>query len=1682
MKRTLKRLLSLFLAAVMLFGASPIGALSEIDFTSLRDLFTVEAEAAAYSGTCGDNLTWSFDDSTGELVISGTGDMTNWSSYSYVPWYSYRSSIKSVSIGDSVTSIGNYAFYDCGSLTSVTIGNSVKSIGDEAFYDCKSLTSMIIPDSVTSIGMSAFYGVKFSEELYEDGVLYLGRHLIDVMDSFKGDFVIDDGTLTIYDKAFYDCDSLTSVTIPDSVTSIGDNAFWSCGSLTSITIPDSVTSIGDWAFAYSAYYNKTSNWENGVLYIGKHLIKATNTNSGEYTIKNGTLIIADSAFSSCTNLTSVTIPGSVTSIGNGAFEDCSSLTSITIPDSVTSIGDRAFVSCESLTSVTIGNSVTSIGNSAFAYCNGLTSVTIGNGVTSIGKCAFECCNNLTSITIPDSVTSIGNGAFSACKGLDTIIIGDGVRELNGFDFFKEYPNLTNITIGNSVMRIDDLEFEYCSSLERVTIGNSVTSIGIQAFYKCTGLTSVTIPDSVTSIGINAFAWCKSLTSVTIGNSVTSIGSDAFYSCESLTSITIPDSVTSIGDDAFCACTSLTSVTIPDSVTSIGSGAFYKCTGLTSVTIGNSVTIIGDWAFRACESLTSITIPDSVTSIGACAFYDCDSLTSVTIGNSVTSIDVYAFYNCTSLTSITVPDSVTNIGNWTFYNCYSLTSITIPDSVTSIGVQAFYNCAGLTSITIPDSVTSIGESTFAYCDSLTSVTIGDFVTSIGEKVFYYCSALTSINIPNSLKSVGDYSFSGCSKLVRSNYKRTPAWWYLVSVGTGNEYLSNSLICECDSDRPYYLPVKCGDDLRGIQYTDGELVITGSGAITSYAWRQPSRIYSVTLGRSVTGVVSNAFSKTNLISINVPKSITSLRGIPSDATVYYEGNEEQWQKLRGYNNYDFVYFNSYTSPDLPNPEPIPEPKVSGVSIYLDDIKIYEHEEKTVSYNVEVSTEGSHTEPEFRTTAQITLKDKDGNVLNTASDTIDSFLWNIMYYKGTALKDFKISGLGEGEYTVTVSCDGFSDSATIKVVKPTTHLSCGVTLTPKEISYQKKSYDTETVVAKFRFTNSMPSDYDGSIAEYRNNSDYDIYIGNAQITLDDSGFLTPKDGRNLKFSVNKYLSAGESCYVEYAFTINKKYKPSENSDSDLISFSTAVDAVSTVGGRELDKTINATVKIINKDYIEKLEKEKEEWEEEQAKRKRDFEKKAKEVAEQIDKYMEDHAGEILLPPTLNLYLSDDQIEAVKREILLNILMPTALDSKFYDELKEWADEKVKDGLLLSDEAKEFLDAVETVNKYKYDNEELDMTMIIQTEDHGEVKLKITGSLFVMSGSDDPMAKNGSLNISLDGKKVHHSTTGGLTIVNAKNMENGARDIVLDYIEYVYDDLHGDDLDKVADMILPESTKAVMEFCETSASEVSYELMTAPGKKASYRCPVDIFVYNSKDELCASAVNDIVTLTCDEASITVIGDEKIVYLVDDSYKIVAKPTGDGTMQVEIEEFANYDGSVRKIEINDIPLEFGKHYTQTINPDILTDEESYALTSLFDDNTISPDNVISSLHIHKDEDNDEYCDVCGFILVSGEETEPANITVNMSDISMTYKTATTVSPVIECESEYTVTYSSSNTSVATIDNSGKVTATGRGTATITCTVTDEYGNSVSDTCTVTVKYAWWQWIIIILLFGWIWY
>ena len=725
------------------------------------------------------------------------------------------SSLTNITIPDSVTCIEYAAFHGCSSLSSITIPNSVTSIGVYAFVICSSLTSITIPDGVTSIGYGAFsecsslktisLSCKSSLKKSDFGeqanlVSYTNQHLL-TKTAAKAATCAESGN-----KEYWTCKHcgkyfLSDDTNPATATAVELSetvipALNHKNATTRGAVEPTETAPGysgdrycpdcDTVFekGYTYWNEDNLTWklyEDGTLNI-----------SGKGAMKNYNYYDNPSpASQKKDSVKKVVIEDGVTSIGNSAFDSCSNLTSITIPDSVSSIGNFVFYGCSSLTSITLSNNITNIGNSAFAGCSSLTSITIPDRVTSIEKYAFYNCSGLTSITIPDSVTSIGESAFRNCT------------------------SLTSITIPDSVTSIGKSAFSNCSSLTSITIPNGVTSIGESAFSYCRSLTSITIPDSVTSIGDAAFKYCSNLKTISLscksslkksdfGDQANLVsytlhtlkkteakaatcsedGNKEYWTCEHcgkyfLSDDTNPETAKAV-EQSECMIpaiqhkNAITRGAVEPTETDPGYSGDRYCPDCNIVLekgytywIEDNLTwklyedgtlnISGTGAMKDYDSdsnpspiynnsdVKEVVIEDGVTSIGNKAFDSCSSLTSITISNSVTSIKAATFYGCTSLTSITIPDGVTSIGYATFTGCSSLTSITIPDSVASIGYATFTGCSSLTSITIPDSVTSIGYATFAGCSSLTSITIPDSVTSIGESAFSNCSSLQTISL-------------------------------------------------------------------------------------------------------------------------------------------------------------------------------------------------------------------------------------------------------------------------------------------------------------------------------------------------------------------------------------------------------------------------------------------------------------------------------------------------------------------------------------------------------------------------------------------------------------------------------------------------------------------------------------------------------------------------------------------------------------------------------------------------------------------------------------------------------------------------------------------------------------------------------------------------------------------------
>lgn len=432
------------------------------------------------SGSCGTNLTWTYTNHV--LTISGEGTTMTDYDYSYEtssstsPWASHKDDITEVHFdAPNLGNIGNYAFYQFqnADFNEVTIPNSVVSIGNYAFRECNKLTAIHLGSAVRTIGSSAFSNCTALIEPICNDYMF-----VKMPTSYSGAYTIQVGTVEIKSSAFSGCTGLTSVTIPNSVTTMGTYVFQNCSTLTSAAFPSALTSIAN--YTYSGCTSLTS-----------------------VTIPDNVTTIGSGAFSGCTSLSSVTLGASVNTIGNNAFQNCPLSSPLktdtkffampanysgayTIPEGIVEICGSAFSACTNLTSVTIPNSVTTIGMSAFRGCNNASfnEVTIPNSVISIGSNAFKNCSRLLSVTLPSGLTSIPASMFEGCTNLAQVHMrGIPPTSIGSYAFYNT-NNVTFYVPKGTYYPYEELLFDasYSFPIVEENIYGDVTAINDEYSY------------------------------------------------------------------------------------------------------------------------------------------------------------------------------------------------------------------------------------------------------------------------------------------------------------------------------------------------------------------------------------------------------------------------------------------------------------------------------------------------------------------------------------------------------------------------------------------------------------------------------------------------------------------------------------------------------------------------------------------------------------------------------------------------------------------------------------------------------------------------------------------------------------------------------------------------------------------------------------------------------------------------------------------------------------------------------------------------------------------------------------------------------------------------------------------------------------------------------------------------
>ena len=866
------------------------------------------------------------------------------------------SGLISVEIPNSVTSIGNYAFSSCRGLTSVVIGNSVTSIGDRAFVGCSSLTSVILGNSVTSIDSSFLGCDSLIKSAYPANLSNPFPEGTSIAYNPEG-AIIEDGWIWGPEKneiLFAPLDLENDYIIPESVTSIGDYAFFGCNGLTSVIIPDAVTSIG--INAFQGCKGLTS-----LIFNAKNCESDDSYDNALFPNTLETLVIGDNvknipayAFKNCSKLTSVVIPNSVTRISNHAFDRCSGITSLEIPNSVTSIGDHAFWWCSGLTTLKIPNSVTTIGESAFAECSGLISVEIPNSVTSIGDHAFWSCHNIQFFIINADEVAFGSGIFGGRgPGSMKIFAPEDLdsSSLGWSDIRSFTPGAILTFMDDGTIMSDDGKGLYYVPEEVVmsyTIPEGVTIIGDRVFEGCSGITSLDIPNSVTSIGNHAFDGCSGITSLEIPNSVTSIGEYAFYGCSGILSPTlvIPNSVTHIGEQAFSDFGNLRYVIIYATDLTFGQDIFgynswdrglyvfapnvLDCSELgynitrtfnpeTTLSVLEDGTILGDngktlyfvpvyrgmsyeipegvtkipaGVFVAMEGagdvhLDTLTIPSTIEEIEADAFSGLiESIEKVNIADwskwytNVRLGNLYAnpywnskpYVSGVQIVTPELPEGITEIPDYINYGLQFKDEIEIPRSIKRIGAYAFYNNKELFSVILPRNLEEIGEYAFEGCELLENPTFPSGLRKIENGAYKDCTSITEIELPEGLSMLGDRDsenekgvFEGCRALERA----------VVAVDI--DYIADNTFKNCGKLDKLYLPLELKKIGNGAFEGCGTLDEITFPATLEYIGENAfngGSISKLVIPDAVKHIGANAFASQNISSLSIGKGLESI----------------------------------------------------------------------------------------------------------------------------------------------------------------------------------------------------------------------------------------------------------------------------------------------------------------------------------------------------------------------------------------------------------------------------------------------------------------------------------------------------------------------------------------------------------------------------------------------------------------------------------------------------------------------------------------------------------------------------------------------------------------------------------------------------------------------------------------
>lgn len=532
------------------------------------------------------------------------------------------------------------------------------------------------------------------------------------------------------DKTFEGNDKLENLYLADNIKS---GNIYNCSNLKKISLGKN--------FERKSYY--VSVWK-GCSKLEKIDVDPRNK---DYKLVDGVLFSGNTLcyYSAKKAGASYEVPSNVENIGIRAFENCTNLKSITLNDNVSNFGSYCFAG-SGLTSIKFSDEIETLSTGMFANCTSLREVTLSKRMRSIPELLFYNCDSLKSILLPASVNKIDGSAFANCIQFTEINVSatnsnykveDGILYNKNGTKLVLYPSGrkdTSYSVKSGINKIGSGAFYAATALEQVILPNTLNEIEYGAFVK-SGLKEITIPDSVKKINGGVFENCLKLSKITLPQNIVNIEPYTFENCKSLTQITLPKELIKIDVECFVGCDNLSVINVDESNTTYTSvdGILYSKSKQTfyyypngkkgsSFTVPKTTKIIKGYAFSGVRYLKNLSILDETNQLNKYAFWNAKSIEKISLPKEVSKGTELRFTNCSSLKEITLPNGCENPDWLTFSGCSSLEEITLPNSVTRLYSPVLDDCMNLKKITFGSKLKTIRSLSFDNCKKLKKIVI------------------------------------------------------------------------------------------------------------------------------------------------------------------------------------------------------------------------------------------------------------------------------------------------------------------------------------------------------------------------------------------------------------------------------------------------------------------------------------------------------------------------------------------------------------------------------------------------------------------------------------------------------------------------------------------------------------------------------------------------------------------------------------------------------------------------------------------------------------------------------------------------------------------------------------------------------------------------------------------------